>query len=149
MVAIKIEFVSSKFQAFSSYNLICGENCVLCRLSATVCFLSGMIALFMGNSLNFSTVLSFIFFLFLFLIKKKKCASLVAFLHKQESTNINLRWKGKQKYIFFKSSEMLYGIYFSSQTIGILKEICYNIRYRYKFQKTNNLFVNRKNGDRQ
>ena len=99
----KTEFVSSKFQAFSSYNLICGENCVLCRLSATVCFLSGMIALFMGNSLNFSTVLSFIFFLFLFLIKKKKCASLVAFLHKQESTNINLSWKEKYKFTLSKT----------------------------------------------
>ena len=69
----KTEFVSIKFQAFSSYSLICGENCVLCRLSATVCFLSGMIVLLMGNSLNFSTVLSFDFFLFLFLIEKKKC----------------------------------------------------------------------------
>jgi len=73
MVAIKIEFVSSKFQAFSNYNLICGENCVLCRLSAIVCFLSGMIVLLMGNSLNLVSVLSFDFFLFLFLNEKKKC----------------------------------------------------------------------------
>ena len=58
----KTEFVSIKFQAFSSHSLICGENCVLCRLSATVYFLSGMIVLLMGNSLNSLTVLSIIFF---------------------------------------------------------------------------------------
>ena len=76
----KTEFVSIKFQAFSSYNLICGENCVLCRLSATVCFLSGMIVLLMGNSLSFAAISSIIFSLFKLSFYKKVCAFLCYFL---------------------------------------------------------------------
>ena len=80
MVAIKIGFVSSKFQAFSSYNLICGENCVLCRLSATVCLLSSMIVLLMGNSLSFAAVSSIIFSLFKLSFIRKFVHSFVTFI---------------------------------------------------------------------
>ena len=88
MDAIKIEFVSSKLQAFSSYSLICGENCVLCRLSATVCFLSGMIVLLMGNSLNSVTIISFYFLCsnFLFI---RKFGYFWYFLYKQKVHNEN------------------------------------------------------------
>jgi len=80
MVAIKIEFVSSKIQAFSSYSLICGENCVLCRLSATVCLLSGMIVLLVGNSLSFATISGIIFSLFKLSFYKKVCVFFGSFL---------------------------------------------------------------------
>ena len=87
----KTEFVSIKFQAFSSYSLICGENCALCRLSATVYFLSCMIVLLIGNSLNFSTVVSFNFCLFLFLTEKKKCAFFVTFFAQAKKVNNKIR----------------------------------------------------------
>jgi len=80
MVAIKIEFVSSKLQAFSSYSLICGENCVICRLSVTVCFLSGMIVLLMGNSLNCFEIMKFHFSLFKLSFYKKVCVFFGIFL---------------------------------------------------------------------
>ena len=88
MSAIKTEYASSKFQAFSSYSLICGENCVLCRLSATVYFLSGMIVLLMGNSLSFIAVLSFNFLCsnFLFI---RKFGYFWYFLYKQKVHNKN------------------------------------------------------------
>ena len=56
-----------------------------------------MIVLFMGNNLDFSTVLSFNFFLFLFLNEKKKCVFFVTFFaqakkikNKNIAVNINL-----------------------------------------------------------
>ena len=50
-----------------------------------------MIVLFMGNNLDVSTVLSFNFFLFLFLNEKKKCVFFVTFFAQAKKVNNKIR----------------------------------------------------------
>ena len=96
----KTEFVSIKFQAFSSYSLICGENCALCRLSATVCFLSGMIVLLMGNSLNSVAITSFYFLCSNFLFIRKFVHFFVTFFVQAKKVNNKIRKKNINLYSY-------------------------------------------------
>ena len=107
MVAIKIEFVSSKFQAFSSYSLICGENCVLCRLSATVYFFIGYGSSFNGKQSESCFSFEFVF-LFVSFSHWEKEMYFWYFLYKQKVHNENkVRKKNTNLsfWIFLKKQE--------------------------------------------